>query len=210
MPVVLDLVCKSCGAEFPRIAMRLSLAEARCGGCMKKSLRVSWKRGAAPGVSVFRAVQVLDGRDIASPEELTARTAKARVGMDPNARVVFDDDPAAARVRNQEIRHATWEARRAKGIDTALMAEADAAARTAQAQIERESRHAADPNAVAATYRTPSALDMAKLNRYGSTDPTPTLEAQGIAKATIDDVARPVMDGDWDEVYEDVVEPTPA
>lgn len=197
MPAILDLVCKSCGAAFPRTTMRAALAEARCGACGEKQLRASWKRGAAPSVSVFRAVAVLDGTEIASPEELAARSDAVMRGMDPGARVVFDDDPAIAKVRNEEIRHATWEARQAKGIDKHIMDEAERAARTAQAQIEREQRHADDPNAVVAKHRTPSALDMAKLNRHGTTDPTPLLEMQGIAKGHVDTTtARPVAEGD--------------
>lgn len=195
MPVILDLVCRSCGTDHPRTAMRGKIEDARCGTCGERALRASWKRGIAPGVSVFRAVQITDGTEITSPEELGVRAAQVMQGMDPSARVVFDDDKAAAQQRIDEIRHRTWADQQARGIDEATIAEADAMGRAAQAQIAREARHADDPDAVARRHRSPSAWDIAKLTRHGTTDPTPSMSIQVGAEAEGDyGIPRPVAE----------------
>lgn len=145
---VYDLKCKECGAVFPATPMRGTVESARCGVCGQKSMRVSWSRGKAPGTSVFRGVKVPDGREIGSVDELQARTQQL-MARNPDARVVFDDDNAAHQQRIDDARHTAWQFNRDAGIDAAVIAEAKA---TGQ-----------------------SPLDVAKLNRFGTTDPEPTL-----------------------------------
>lgn len=147
---------------------------------------------------MFRAVKVLDGTEIASQEELVARAAQVIAGESPSARIVFDDDRAARRQRLEERRHEVWATRQEKGVDDQIVKAAAEAGRAAQTQIDREARHADDPQGICARLRSPSALDMAKLNRYGTVDPPPKTQS-AVAQGEFD-IARPVIEHDHGDV----------
>lgn len=187
MPILLDLTCTACGAEHPRTMLRGRVQDAMCGACQRHTLRASWKRGAAPAASLFRAVTLSDGSEIASEEEIAVRARKVLRRSDPGTRVVMDDDPVAARARIEELRHDTWERRAAMGIDAKLMAAADQEGRARQAERDADAaRRNVDPNTLRADYTAPSALDRAKVARYGTTDPAPKMLQEGIAEAHAD------------------------
>lgn len=76
---------------------------------------------------------------------------------DYDGHLVLDDQKHDRRVRAEEIRHQAWAWRQAQGIDAAT---------------EREAHQAGM-----------SALEYARLRRYGTVDPTPTLEREG--KSTV-------------------------